>query len=244
MIHQHERWHLTRWPAALSAEQESDHVVAVVHRAHVRPGGRPFAAIELEHVAAACPLDEVDGIGKIGELPRTRRAKTKIPQHRLAISAIVLQSIAQCAAADDVEAIPAQFILNFAERRGLDQDCAIVSSLAYPIQLTAPVLGEAEHTTHHIVRFGIRGVDTHLVSGRLESQIHVAEVDGVPDAEKSHGVEAWGAGSPCSMTRSCSSSQRSSTEQWRVKREAGGGTREAARGRREARGGRRGCSAK
>ena len=37
-------------------------------------------------------------------------------------------------------------------------------------------------------RFGVAGVDPHFVSRGLQPEIHVTEVDSIPDAEESHVV--------------------------------------------------------
>jgi hypothetical protein len=36
------------------------------------------------------------------------------------------------------------------------------------------------------LRFLVGGVNTNFVTGRLEAKVHVAEVNGVADAEESH----------------------------------------------------------
>ena len=82
--------------------------------------------------------------------------------------AVVFEFVAEGAAADDVEAVFAKFILGFAVGGCLEEDYSVFVSVADPIQIVAPVVSEVQHLPHDVAGFRVGGVDSYFVACSLE----------------------------------------------------------------------------
>ena len=185
-IHQDQPDCLAGWPAAALQLEIGDEITAVLELADEGAHRREAATRGLVDVAARVLAHEGDGLVEVAKGMRGRDPHAGLAHDRLPEGAIGLESIAVGAAADHLEAVGAQLILQGAVRRGLEQDEAVGASGAHPVELAAPVGRRDDQAVQHLRRRGIRDEDPHVVAVAQEVEIHRAEVHRVADAEHAH----------------------------------------------------------
>ena len=141
---------------------------------------------ELEHRAPR-PRAQVGQRGlRIGELARRRGGKADTGQQVLRVAAVVLQSITERAAADDVIPGAPQLVLQGAEADRLEEDNPVVVRLAHPGEFVAPVLRARHHAGHRARRERFADGDAHLVAFGHQPQVERSQIAGFGDAEDAH----------------------------------------------------------
>ena len=162
--------------------EDVDHVRPVGQLAHVVASGRE-AAVELEDVPGRVPPDEPDRIVESVEGVDPGGAQARVAQRRLAERAIVLQTLAQRAAADDLEAFPPQLVLLGAQRGLLEHHQSVPAD---PAELAAPV-GRARDDPRKDALAGLVGdEDPDFVAASGKPPVEVAEVVRLADPEHAH----------------------------------------------------------
>src|ERR1019366_8610351 len=119
------------------------------------------------------------------ELEAPRGAEPRVAQRGLAEDAVVLEAIAERAAADDAEALAPEAVLLAAPPRLFEDDEA-VGRAAHPVELGLPRRAARDEALEDVARPGIGDVDAHVVPARQEAHVEVAQVVVVSHAEDSH----------------------------------------------------------
>jgi hypothetical protein len=186
MRHQDEARLACLLPRAPIDLEQRDDVLAVLHLADIGLHRFDVAAVRLVDVAPAVAPHEIDGVYEIVEFIRRHRGDAGLAQDRLAEGTVVLQPIAEGAAADDVVAVSAQRILGRPGIGGLEQDDAVLPGGPHPGQLRPPVVDALDQPGEGLGAARIGDVDADLVAFRHQPQIEVAEIGVIADAEKAH----------------------------------------------------------
>jgi hypothetical protein len=126
---------------------------------------------------------------------RVRDLHPQLLQRALAEVAIALEPIAELPAADDVKSLPPQLVLDRAVAEAFKEDETVVSRLANPGQLRAPILDAVHQPGENIAGRGVRDMHAHFRARAREAQIHVAQIVRFTDAEDAKGTGGgWPAG--------------------------------------------------
>ena len=106
----------------------------------VDPGVR---TVELQHVAAGMRGKKVERGRPLGEFPGAGDRQACSAKHLLGVGAIIFQAVAVRAAADDVESLAPQLVLQLAAilRDILEQNDPILAGGTNPVELAAPIGG-------------------------------------------------------------------------------------------------------
>ena len=116
--------------------------------------------------------------------------KPELAERLLRESAVVLEPVAIGAAADDLEAVAPERLLQLPTIVGnvFEEDDAVIPGLTHPIELLSPVRNPRDHPGKHIVTPGLGDEDAYLVTLLGQTHIHRGHVAGVADREKPHPV--------------------------------------------------------
>jgi hypothetical protein len=193
MLHQDE----TRRDAPAGAEPARQHradVAAVGKAADIIVVRVEAVAAELEHVAARPRADEIGRGAGVRKFLARRHLKPKLREELLGKKPVILQPIAERAAADDREAVAAKLVLERAETlgHGLEDDDALFARLADPVELGAPVAGPLDHVGERALRLLPAHRHLQLMAVRGQRKVKRAEVARFRHREKSHPVTSGG----------------------------------------------------
>jgi hypothetical protein len=160
----------------------------VLKAADVVGGGAVTRPVHLDDVAAGVPLGEPERLIGVLELPRLADRQAEVGENGLGVGAVVLQPVAPGAAADDVEAVAAQPVLEIAPILGdvLEQDDAVGTRLAHPVEFIAPIGRALHHSGERAVAKRLGNPDLDGVAVRDEPDVERGKVACVADAEKTH----------------------------------------------------------
>src|ERR1051325_2652955 len=150
--------------------------------------GGKIGAAELEDVASRMIGEEVVGRKGVVELAHARRPEPELGEQRLGISSVVLEPVAEAAAADHLEAVAAKGVLDRAQpfRDRFEQDDALFARGPDPVELRAPVLAAFDHAGERAAGHFLADRNAHLVPVAGEAQVERAEIAGFGDAEAGH----------------------------------------------------------
>lgn len=148
----------------------------------------PGGGAELEHTAARPRFEVRDGITSRSEFAHGCDIKS-VPRKQLkGEGAVVFELVAQCAAADDVEAVAAKLILQLAEADRFEDDDAVSGRLANPAELCAPVGRARDETGHGPLGKRLADRDTDIMAFGKEAHVERSEIAGFGYAEYAHGA--------------------------------------------------------
>src|SRR6185312_10103725 len=153
-------------------------------------GRAECSAIELQDVASRAAVEEGERLLGTIEGKGRRDRQPVLGQQRLAEPAIVLQPVAEFAAADDLEAVAPQTVLKRATLLGhiLEQQESVGAGLSNPTEIGAPIGAARDPAGERALASLLTNMDADLVTLRHQAEIERPEIAGIADAEKSHRI--------------------------------------------------------
>ena len=187
MVHQHEADAGAIHLAELRRHHGAD-VAPVREAAHVGVRRAEAVAVEFQDVSSGAAGEKRVDFGQCGELPHGSDLQAELLEHFLRIGPVVLEPVAERAAADHVEAVRPKRVLTRTAGVGdvLEEHDAVLSGFAHPGQLGFPIVGARNHPGQGTVALWLGHEDANVVPLRGEPKVEGAEVAIVADAEKPH----------------------------------------------------------
>jgi hypothetical protein len=114
-----------------------------------------------------------DRIRSTVKCPNRTDRQADIAQHLLRVAAIVLQAIAVRTAADDMESLAPELVLEVPTLLGdvLEQNDAVTADVTYPSQLALPIIDAVHHSGQSAMAKWVCDVDPDVVPLGQQPQI-------------------------------------------------------------------------
>jgi hypothetical protein len=132
--------------------------------------------------------EKVERGPSLGEFPGAGDRQARVAKHPLGVGTIIFQAVAVRAAADDVESLAPQLVLQLAAvlRDVLEQNDSILAGRTNPIELAAPIGRLLHQPGERAAGERVADRDLDLVPFLHQSKIKRAEIAVVADTEKAH----------------------------------------------------------